>query len=112
MADADGPPGSDQQEEGGLQAGLNISGTSDKEKHVFKAPAPRQSLLGKRGRRLTSRWASRRSWKALPGPRRRCRQVPTTTAACPPPAAGLDRLAAQKRAEQAKHGSVLGEISG
>lgn len=67
MADADGPPGSDQQEEGGLQAGLNISGTSDKEKHVFKAPAPRQSLLG------------------------------------------LDRLAAQKRAEQAKHGSVLGK---
>ena len=40
-----------------------------KEKHVFKAPAPRTSLLG------------------------------------------LDRLAAQKRAEQAKQGSILGKFT-
>lgn len=53
------PPSSEDQ--GGLL-------TVPKERHVFKAPAPKPSLLG------------------------------------------LDRLAAQKRAEQAKQGSILGTL--
>jgi pre-mRNA-splicing factor ATP-dependent RNA helicase DHX38/PRP16 len=53
------PPSSEEQ--GGLL-------TVPKERHVFKAPAPKASLLG------------------------------------------LDRLAAQKRAEQAKQGSILGQF--
>lgn len=41
MADAPGPLGQDdQQGAGGLQL------PASREKHVFKAPAPRQSLLG------------------------------------------------------------------
>ena len=64
--------GDKEEDKAGHSAPLEEKGgllTIPKERHTFKAPAPKASLLG------------------------------------------LDRLAAQKRAEQAKQGSILGKYS-
>lgn len=105
----------DGQQDAPPAGGLQVTARPDK--HVFKAPEPRQSLLGEWGERPDRgqgcRWATRLPHR----PRRRRRQSlpPLAAAACsstllllPSLAAGLDRLAAQKRAEQAKAGTVLG----
>lgn len=91
------------------QGGLIIN------KHVFKAPAPKASVLGEAsGSGHVNCRGTQRLLRAA-GVRADCRAgAPLTGEAAPPPALpplGLDRLAAQKRAEQGKQGTLLGEAA-
>lgn len=62
-----------QEEQGGLQGGLQKP-----DKHVFKAPAPRQSLLGEWGAGKGARGRA-----VAPGsPHRRCRRLTAAAACC------------------------------
>ena len=96
-----------------LQGSSEEAGGLQMPKHVFKAPPPKTSLLGESGKGPDAPAASAHRSKRLGRVRRGPARLPRPQLHNPPPAAlapaGLDRLAAQKRAEQAKQGSLLGE---